>query len=99
MKNAYAVDGDSTRLKLDVCLKSFKVDKPIALKNILYDFNKATLRPESKIALDALVSILRDNPKIKVELSSHTDSVGSAFLRAVFTQKDTASGNRLRQIP
>ena len=76
VKNAVEVEGDSARLNMDVCLKPFKIDKPIALKNILYDYNKATLRPESKIALDTLVSILHDNPKIRVELSSHTDSVG-----------------------
>jgi len=76
LKNAVAVEGDSARLNLDVCLKPFKVDKPIALKNILYDFDKATLRPESMVALDTLVSILHDNPKIRIELSSHTDSVG-----------------------
>lgn len=77
LKKTFAVNGDSLQWKLDICLQPFKVNKPIALKNILYDFNKATLRPESKMALDTLVSILHDNPKIKVELASHTDSVGS----------------------
>jgi OOP family OmpA-OmpF porin len=61
----------------EICLQAFEVEKPIVIKNILYDFNKATLRPESKIVLNGLVTILKDNPKIKVELSAHTDSVGS----------------------
>lgn len=68
---------DTLQLKSGICLQPFKVNKPIALKNILYDFNKATLRPESKMALDTLVSVLHDNPKIKIELASHTDSIGS----------------------
>jgi len=61
----------------EICLQAFKVDKPIVIKNVLYDFNKATLRPESKLVLNEVVTILKDNPKIKIELSAHTDSVGS----------------------
>lgn len=66
-----------TLVNPDICLQPFKVDKPITIKNILYDFNKATLRPESKIALDAMVIIMQDNPHINIELASHTDSIGS----------------------
>ena len=61
----------------DICLESFEVNKPIIIQNILYDFNMASLRPESRIALDNIVEILNDNPHIKIELSSHTDSVGT----------------------
>ncbi|WPU93814.1 OmpA family protein [Mucilaginibacter sabulilitoris] len=61
----------------DICLQAFTVDKPIVIKNVLYDFNKATLRSESKIVLDTLIIVLKDNPKIKVELGSHTDWIGS----------------------
>jgi OOP family OmpA-OmpF porin len=61
----------------DICLQAFAVDKPIVIKNVLYDYDKATLRPESKVVLDELVTIMNDNPKIKVELGAHTDSKGS----------------------
>jgi outer membrane protein OmpA-like peptidoglycan-associated protein/tetratricopeptide (TPR) repeat protein len=61
----------------DICLQAYTPDKPIVIKNILYDFNKATLRPESKLVLDTLIIVLKDNPKIKVELGAHTDSIGS----------------------
>lgn len=61
----------------DICLQAFTVDKPIVIKNVLYDFNKSTLRPASKLVLDSLVTVLKDNPKIKVELASHTDWIGS----------------------
>ncbi|HAN78900.1 MAG TPA: hypothetical protein DCQ31_14630 [Bacteroidales bacterium] len=53
------------------------IEKPIELPNILYDFNKAELRPESMIALDKLVETLNDNPNITIELAAHTDYVGS----------------------
>ena len=61
----------------DICLQRFEKNKPIAIKNVLFDFNKADLRPESKKNLDSLVTIMKDNPKIIVELASHTDSIGS----------------------
>lgn len=60
-----------------ICLQAFEKDKPIVIKNVLYDFNRATLRPESKTVLHELVTLMNDNPKIIVELGSHTDSVGS----------------------
>lgn len=61
----------------DICLQIIHPDVPIEIKNVLYDFNKATLRPASKLVLDTLVTVLNDNPTIKVELASHTDSIGS----------------------
>jgi peptidoglycan-associated lipoprotein len=52
-------------------------DKPVVVDNIFYDFNKATLRPESKEALDELVVMLEVNPNVTIELSAHTDRKGS----------------------
>lgn len=53
------------------------VAKTIRVDNIFFDFNQATLRPESKGALDYLIMILNENPNITIELSSHTDIIGS----------------------
>jgi len=58
-------------------LQAYAVNKPIVINNILYDYGYATLRPESITVLDGLVKTMVDNPKIVVELSAHTDSVGS----------------------
>lgn len=49
-------------------------DKPVELPNILYDFGKFDLRPESMVSLDKLVETLNDNPNVTIELMSHTDS-------------------------
>ena len=51
--------------------------QPNVVENIFYDFDKATLRPESAEALDAIVRTLNENPGINVEMGSHTDRVGS----------------------
>ncbi|MDE6489150.1 MAG: OmpA family protein, partial [Paramuribaculum sp.] len=53
------------------------LSKPNIVENIFYDFDKATLRPESKEALDQLVGMLRDNPNITIEMTSHTDRIGT----------------------
>ncbi len=51
-------------------------EKAEGLQNILYDFDKATLRPESMKSLDELIRILTDNPDIRIELGSHADRKG-----------------------
>ena len=53
------------------------ISAPVLIENIFYDFDKATLRPESQAALDELVKLLNDNPNITIELSAHTDNRGS----------------------
>jgi outer membrane protein OmpA-like peptidoglycan-associated protein/tetratricopeptide (TPR) repeat protein len=49
-------------------------DYEFTLKGILYDLDKADLRPESKRILDSLTVILHNNPTLVIELASHTDS-------------------------
>lgn len=51
--------------------------KPQVVENIFYDFDKATLRPESKKALDEMAQMLKDNPHVAIEMASHTDRMGS----------------------
>ena len=53
------------------------ISAPVLIENIFYDFDKATLRPESQTALDELVKLLNENPNITIELSAHTDCRGS----------------------
>lgn len=53
------------------------INKPQVVENIFYDFDKATLRPESKKALDEMAQMLRDNPNVVIEMASHTDRIAS----------------------
>ncbi len=55
----------------DFPLKS--TSKPITVPEIFYDLDKSTLRPESKKALDGLITTLNENPTITVTLTAHTD--------------------------
>ncbi len=66
-----------TPLKADYYLEALEKDKTFVLKNIYYDYDKATLRPESKEELNRLVRIMRENPTLIIEIGGHTDSDGS----------------------
>ncbi|MBN2667912.1 MAG: OmpA family protein [Bacteroidales bacterium] len=78
--------------------KDFVVDismkpiwKPIKIPNILYEYTKADLLPESMASLDNLVEILNDNPNIIIELGSHTDFRGSDQANRELAQKRAQS--------
>jgi len=61
----------------DIILKKIAVGAEVVLNNIFFDFNKATLRPESKTELKNVIEFLQQNPSVTIEISGHTDNVGS----------------------
>ncbi len=61
----------------DIGLKNIAVGTKIVLRNIFFDFDKATLRPESTSELERLIKLLTDIPTMKIEIGGHTDSKGS----------------------
>ncbi len=63
--------------KLDVKLKPLKAKTKIELKNINFETNSAELDVSSYAELDRVVQLMNDNPEIKIEISAHTDDVGS----------------------
>lgn len=67
------------------------ITAPVLIDNIFYDFDKATLRPESATALDELVVLLKENPNVTIELSAHTDYKGSAEYNKRLSQRRAES--------
>ena len=63
------------------------ITAPVLIDNIFYDFDKATLRPESTEALDNLIALLNENPNVTIELSSHTDNRGSDVYNERLSQR------------
>ena len=61
------------------------------IENIFYDFDKAILRDESKLALDSMVMLLKDHPNIVIEMASHTDRVGSTKYNQGLSQRRAQS--------
>jgi len=61
---------------VDLAFEEIVLEKAIKIENIHYDFNKFTIRDDAKPELDKIVKMMLDNPTVKIELSSHTDSRG-----------------------
>lgn len=67
------------------------IDIPIEVSNVMYDVNRWELRPESIVALEKLLEILKDNPHIIIELSSHTDHRQGRISNAELSQRRAQS--------
>lgn len=72
-------------LKLGV--SELETGASFVLKNIHYDFDKADIRPDAARILDNVVNVLHQNPSLKIELSSHTDSRGSDSYNLSLSQR------------
>lgn len=75
----------------DIALKKIKIGTTIVLKNIFYDYDKATLRPESVAELDRLYQLLIDAPNLVIEIGGHTDSDGSDAYNQTLSQNRAKS--------
>lgn len=64
-------------IEKNIALERVDIGSTIILRNIFFDYDKATLRPESKTELDRVFQLLNDNPRMVVEIGGHTDSDGS----------------------
>ncbi|WP_240737334.1 OmpA family protein [Hymenobacter metallicola] len=80
-------------IKVPVTLTLTKIvkNKAIVVDNIFYDYNKWDIRSDAATELDKLVQTLNDNPKITIELSSHTDSRGKDAYNQTLSQKRAQS--------
>ncbi len=80
------VSSDTSRLDFHLSDKLEK-DKTYTLTNIYFDFDKFTLRPDSKDEMERLVDFLSDTPTLIVEVSAHTDSIGLEDYNLRLSQK------------
>ncbi|MCB0760855.1 MAG: carboxypeptidase regulatory-like domain-containing protein [Flavobacteriales bacterium] len=76
---------DST-ITSDFRLFELKEGAVVRLDNIYYDYNKSDIRADAGRELDKLVKIMKDNPTMKIELSSHTDSRGDGWYNQKLSQ-------------
>lgn len=63
-----------TTFNVPILLDKATLNRTFVLESIFYDLNKYNIRPDAATELDKLVTILKDNPTLKIELSSHTDA-------------------------
>lgn len=84
---------DVTNITLDttIVLDQLVLDRSIVLENIYYDLDKAEIRADAALELNKLVQILKDNPSIRIELSSHTDDRSSDAYNQDLSQRRAQS--------
>ncbi len=61
----------------DIYLSPIEIGTTVRLKNIFFDFDKTTLKPESYVELDKVVKFLNNNASLEIEIAGHTDSKGA----------------------
>lgn len=76
LDNLAAGNNEGTLLA-NIELDRARIDKRIQIQNIYYDYDKWDIRPDAAERLDNVVTLMKDNPGISVELGSHTDSRGN----------------------
>jgi len=59
--------------------------------NIYFDFDKATIKPESEVTLDKVVAIMKKYPTLKIEIGSHADARGSDKYNQALSERRAAS--------
>ncbi|MDB5283290.1 MAG: hypothetical protein JWO06_2365 [Bacteroidota bacterium] len=69
--------GTVDTIRKDLTIAKLEMNKAYTLQNVLYEFGKSTLTENSKSVLDNLYQILVENPTFVIELSAHTDAIGS----------------------
>lgn len=76
---------------INLNIEKIDMSKTIEIPNIYYDLGKWNIRKDAVVELDKVVTLLNDNPTIKIELGSHTDSRGDANSNQVLSQKRAQS--------
>src|SRR5260221_886955 len=71
------VDENTIPVIKNILITPIEVGVTVRLKNIYFDFDKTTLKPESYVELDKVVDFLKQNSHVSIEISGHTDSKGS----------------------
>jgi outer membrane protein OmpA-like peptidoglycan-associated protein len=68
---------DRKPFNLEVFLQPIAIGNKVILNNIFFDTNKSDIKNESKSELKKLIDFLNLNPNVRIEISGHTDNVGT----------------------
>ncbi|MBX3101880.1 MAG: PD40 domain-containing protein [Bacteroidetes bacterium] len=76
---------------LDIPLQPLAKDAVFTLRNIFFDTDQATLRPESRAELQLLTQLLHEHPQLRLEVQGHTDSQGTSAANETLSQRRAAA--------
>ncbi|MES2277024.1 MAG: OmpA family protein [Bacteroidota bacterium] len=88
-----AKNGPNTDIStnLQMTIEPLAIGKTFIIRNIYYDLNRANIRPDAIEEMERLVTLMKDNPTLKIELSSHTDSRGSDYYNMLLSEARAVS--------
>ena len=79
--------GEYQEIKRDLYLVPIEVGAVVRLNNIFFETGKSELKNESFAELNRVITFLKENPNVKIELSGHTDNVGNEDFNKTLSQK------------
>jgi outer membrane protein OmpA-like peptidoglycan-associated protein len=71
-------DAEYQEMSTNIELHKIEEGVKVVLRNIFFDTGKATISAQSTTELERVVQMMNDNPKLRIEVSGHTDNVGTA---------------------
>lgn len=89
--NSTTLDVGKGEVEVTMKLLKLEINAKLALKDITFESNSATLSDISFIELNRVVQLMKENPTLKVEIDAHTDDVGSYRYNLVLSDKRAAS--------
>ncbi len=87
----YSEVEDFEPIIMDIALERIQEGSVAVLKNIFFDTDKYDLKEKSKTELQKIIGFLRDNPAVRIEISGHTDNVGTVAYNRQLSDKRAQS--------
>lgn len=84
---SFGSSNNKSNKELEIELDKIDKEKVEILNNIYFDEAKWDIKPESMVELSKLSELLWKNPTLKVEISGHTDDVGTAESNLILSEK------------
>jgi outer membrane protein OmpA-like peptidoglycan-associated protein len=89
--DGYKRESPDDTINVVIYMDSIYIDSAFRMENIYYDYDKATLRPESGAELEKLINLMQDNPSLDVQIAAHTDGKGSEEYNMTLSQERAES--------
>lgn len=88
---SFVFDDSGESIEQNIELERIKEGVTTDLRNIFFETDKFDIKSSSYAELDKVVRFIKENPSLKIEISGHTDNVGSAEYNLTLSEKRAQS--------